>query len=65
MTSRQRESAAKFLYDLAKGVALLTVVNPWVRDQESWHTLILGGMGTLGLFLWAYWFEGRLEENTK
>ena len=65
MTPRQRESAAKFLYDLAKGVALLTVVNPWVRGQESWLVLILGGMGTLGLFLWASWLEGKLEEDKK
>ena len=65
MTPRQRESAAKFLYDLAKGIALLTVVSPWVRGQESWLVLILGGLGTLGVFLWAYWLEGGLEEDQK
>ena len=65
MTPRQRGSAAKFLYDLTKGIALLTIVSPWVRGQESWLVLILGGMGTLGVFLWAYWLEGGLEENAK
>ena len=63
MTPRQRESAAKFLYDLAKGVALLTVVSPWVRGQESWLVLIFGAVGTLSIFLWAYRLEGGLEEN--
>ena len=65
MTPQQRESAAKFLYDLAKGVALLTVINPWVSGQGAWHTVILGGLGTLGVFLWAYWLEGGLEEDQK
>ena len=65
MTPRQRESAAKFLYDLAKGVALLTVVSPWVRGQESWLVLIFGVVGTLSIFLWAYRPEGGLEEGKK
>ena len=63
MTPRQQESAAKFLYDLAKGVALLTVVSPWVRGQESWLVLIFGAVGTLSIFLWAYRLEGGLEED--
>ena len=50
-------------FRLATGIALLTVVSPWVRDQESWLTVILGGLGTLGVFLCAYWLEGRLEED--
>ena len=65
MTLRQRESTAKFLYDLAKGVALLTVVSPWVRGQESWLVLIFGVVGTLSIFLWAYRLEGGLEEDKK
>ena len=63
MTQRQRESAVNFLYDLAKGIALLTVVSPWVRGQESWITLLFGAVGTIGLFLWAYWLEGDLKDS--
>jgi len=63
VTRKQRESTAKFLYDIAKGVALLTVISPWVTGQGSWITVVLGGAGTIGLFLWAYWLEGELQED--
>jgi hypothetical protein len=58
MKRKQRESSAKYLYDLSKGVALLTVVSPWVTSQGSWITIVLGVAGTVVLFLWAYWLEG-------
>jgi len=58
MNDRQRESAAKFLYDLAKGVALLTVISPWVTGQGSWLVMLLGVIATGGLFFWAFWLEG-------
>lgn len=58
MRPRQRDSTAKYLYDLSKGVALLTVVSPWVTSQGSWITILLGAAGTVLLFLWAYWLEG-------
>jgi hypothetical protein len=58
MNKRQRESAAKFLYDLAKGVALLTVVSPWVTGQGSWLVMLLGMTATGSLFFWAFWLEG-------
>lgn len=58
MTGKQRESTAKFLYDLSKGVALLTVVSPWVTNQGSWITVVLGLAGAGLLFAWAYWLEG-------
>lgn len=63
VTRKQRESTAKFLYDIAKGVALLTVVSPWVTGQGSWVTVVLGVVGAIGLFLWAYWLEGELQED--
>ena len=59
MKTKQRESTAKFLYDLAKGIALLTVVSPWVTGQGSWVTIFLGTIGTAIFFFWAYWLEGR------
>ena len=63
VTRKQRESTAKFLYDIAKGVAVLTVISPWVTGQGSWITMVLGVAGTIGLFLWAYWLEGALQED--
>lgn len=58
LNNRQRESAAKFLYDLAKGVLLITVVSPWVTGQASWTLIALGFIWAIGLFFWAYWLEG-------
>ena len=58
MNVRQRESAAKFLYDLAKGVLLLTVVSPWVTGQLSWLLSLIGTFWGLALFAWAFWLEG-------
>jgi hypothetical protein len=55
---KQRESVVKYLYDLSKGVALLTVVSPWVTDRWSWATIVLGTIAAGMLFLWAYWLEG-------
>ncbi|MEK7765704.1 MAG: hypothetical protein AAB368_05655 [bacterium] len=59
MTKRQRESTAKYLYDLSKGVILITVIGPVVSGQFSWTLLFVGLSGTLGFFAWAYWLEGR------
>lgn len=58
MNGRQRASTAKFLYDIAKGVALITLVSPWVTDQASWLLIALGAVWVAGLYLWAYWLEG-------
>jgi len=58
MNDRQRASAAKFLYDIAKGVALITLVSPWVTGQASWVLISLGAVWVGGLYLWGYWLEG-------
>lgn len=58
MTHRQRDSTAKYLYDLSKGIGLITVVGPWVTGQGSWLTILIGFTATALLFLWAYWLEG-------
>lgn len=58
MHDRQRASASKFLYDVAKGVALITLVSPWVTGQASWLLIAIGVIWVAGLYLWAYWLEG-------
>ncbi len=60
MSERQRESVAKFLYDLAKGVLLLTVVSPWVTGQASLPLMVFGSIWGLALFWWAFWLEGEM-----
>ena len=59
MTKKQRESSAKYLYDLSKGNMLLTVVGPLVTKQASWSDAAWGIAGTLLLFAWAFRLEGK------
>jgi hypothetical protein len=42
MNDRQRENTAKFLYDMAKGIGLITVVGGLVSGQVSRWGVILG-----------------------
>ena len=62
MSHRQRESTAKFLYDMAKGIGLIAVVGGLVSGQANWGSVILGLFGMSTFFLMAYWLEGR-EDN--
>ncbi|HEX9285302.1 MAG TPA: hypothetical protein VF879_06495 [Nitrospirales bacterium] len=59
MNDQQRESTAKFLYDMAKGVGLIAVVSGVVSGQTSWWNVIMGSVSMSSLFLLAYWLEGR------
>jgi hypothetical protein len=59
MTQRQLESTAKYLYDFSKGVGLIAVVGGLVGGQATASSAILGSIGTITLFLTAYWVEGR------
>ena len=59
MTDRQRESTAKFLYDMAKGVGLIAVVGGTVGGQVSWRSVIVGATAMVVLFVGAYLLEGR------
>ena len=61
MTDRQLESAAKFLYDMAKGVGLIAVVGGLVGGQATVSSVILGLVGMISLYLGAHRLEGRLN----
>jgi hypothetical protein len=63
MNDQQRESTAKFLYDMAKGIGLIAVVGGLVGGQASWWNVIMGLFGMSTLFIVAFWLEGR--ENSK
>lgn len=59
MNDQQRESTAKYMYDLSKGIALLTVIKPlWEPGTDVWSVLF-GLTATFTLFIWAYIAEGR------
>jgi hypothetical protein len=59
MTDRQRDSTAKFLYDMAKGVGLITVVGGIASGQASGSSVVFGVIGMMGLFAAAYLLDGR------
>ena len=59
MNDQQRESTAKFLYDMAKGVGLIAVVGGMVSGQTNWVGVMLGSSTMVVLFLGAYWLEGQ------
>ena len=63
MNHRQRESTAKFLYDMAKGIGLIAVVGGLVSGQATWLSAIMGLIGTMTFFLIAYWLEGREDSD--
>lgn len=47
MTKKQRESAAKYLYDISKGIALLTVVGNFTKDKLDISVIVSGIIATL------------------
>ncbi len=62
MGDRQRESTAKFLYDMAKGVGLIAVVGGLVSGQASWWSVLLGLYTMSALFCIAYWLDGEMTK---
>ena len=61
MSNQQRESTAKFLYDMAKGIGLIAVVGGLVGGQATGTSVIVGFVAMVALFFIAYWLEGRGE----
>jgi hypothetical protein len=61
MTQKQKESTAKYLYDISKGIALLAVVDNIVRGKWDVPTLIFGIAGALVIFIGGYTLEGGIE----
>ena len=63
MNKKQKVSAAKYFYDLSKGIALLAVVGNMVRGEWRVITLIAGTIATIIFFLWGYYIEGGVEDG--
>jgi hypothetical protein len=59
MSDRQRESTAKFLYDMAKGIGLIAVVGGLVSGQASWWSVLLGVIAMIEIFCIVYWLDGE------
>jgi hypothetical protein len=63
MSDRQRENIAKYLYDISKGVALLSVVNGLVTGQASAVNVSLGVLGAIIFLMCGYWIDGGRHES--
>lgn len=63
MTKKQRESTAKYLYDISKGIALLTVVGNLTKNTWDMPVIILGFLATIIFFLWANSLERENEHE--
>jgi len=63
MTKKQRESAAKYLYDISKGIALLAVVGNIVKGKWSLLTLFFGISSSVIFFIVAFMLEKRVNHE--
>ena len=57
MNEKQKESSAKYLYDISKGVALLAVISNMVQGKWDIAKLLIGSLAAIGFFLWGYFLE--------
>jgi hypothetical protein len=57
MNPRQRENASKYLYDISKGIILIAVVGNSVAEKLNVPALVIGVIGALALYLWAFLIE--------
>ena len=62
MNDQQRDSAAKFLYDMAKGIGLITVVGGLASGQVTGTSVIVGLVAMIEMFLFAQWLEGETRK---
>lgn len=63
MTKKQRESTAKYLYDISKGIALVAIVGNFIKDKWDIPVIILGLLATTIFFFWAYSLEREIEHE--
>ena len=63
MTNKQKENAAKYLYDMSKGIALVAVIGNIVREQWNISSLIIGLLAAIGFFIWGYIIDGGSDNE--
>lgn len=57
MNQQQKTSASKFLYDITKGILLVTVVGNLMQEHSSIYALIIGFTASIVTYLTAFQFE--------
>jgi len=63
MNKKQRESTAKYCYDISKGIALIAVISNLIQGRWDLLSLIFGILATLAFFMWGYYLEGGLKDE--
>ena len=58
MTNKQRESTAKYLYDISKGIALLAIIGNLLKEKWDAPALIFGSIAAIFTFIIAFILEG-------
>lgn len=59
MNEKQKDHAAGYLYDLSKGVALLTVINPLWTGELPALAITLGFIAAIAFFAWGSFIDRR------
>lgn len=63
MNKNQRESTAKYLYDVSKGIALLAVISNMVKGEWDVINLTVGLLAAIGFFFWGYLLDGGVKDE--
>jgi hypothetical protein len=63
MNKKQRESIAKYFYDIGKGVVLLAVVGNIVQGKWSFPAVFFGIASSIVFFFCAYVTERQLNHE--
>lgn len=59
-TEKQKDSLAKFLYDVAKIVLAIAVIGPTVSLPVFSYAALIGGLAVSGMtFVLAYYLDGK------
>ena len=54
MNKEQRKNTSKYLYDVSKGVALLSVIDNSIKQKWELPVIVLGSITAIFFYLWAY-----------
>lgn len=58
MNKKQRESAAKYLYDISKGIALLAIIGNLLKEKWDIPAMFFGSITAILTFIGAFLLEG-------
>ena len=59
MNKKQRENAAKYFYDISKGIFLMIVVGSFDEKEIDLNMIILGSWAAIIFFIWAFRFDRK------